>query len=875
MRQRSPVQSLRVFAALVLVVATDAQAAPVLRFIHSSPTRVRAGEDVVIEGEMTDAARMEKGRVVYRVGGGPWLVEELWEMDDDTFSAILPGARIDADPLEYYVEAIEWNGATTPVFARRDLPRKVPVEGGRIVVPAPKPKPEPVASKPPPPKATPPKTAPKQEPVAAAPPPVGRLRVWEPDDDHSAAQTGPRSHLAEELMMFAADDRVSLASRREEATSDAPAIVSVYTAEQLRALHVRRLADLAKLVPGFETSRDVQGFWRVGVRGRRSDPEILVLLDGHRLNNAYDGRVPWELPLENVDRIEIVRGPGSALYGAGAFAAVVNIVPRRDDGVRAAVTAGSFGTLEASAQGGRRVGDLGVHADVSVERRDGYVEEIRRDAVTTDLDRPAGVTDDRRSSVSGGLRLEHRPSDPKRPSLAASLRAYHEDRGALVGLVDVVGPGSDLSWTQVLGDVATTMRLGPALLRGRFYADANLTDRLFVLYPPGYTVGASVFEAGVRQKTAASLWTIGGEVVTEAEPLDGHEVTAGVQIERQSISSFELRVNANGDVPAGSLVEPTGVVFPQNDPLYSARFVAGVFVQDAWTIAAPLKLTAGLRADTVSRYGLAWNPRIALVWKPVRDLAAKLAFSRAYRAPTFEEALAIVAVSPNLNSGQVQGFAPDDPLKPVTVLSAEAGLEGATDLGGGRATVRTNAFLQLFENPIEVLDTGSTPRLGNRRDGVRVAGVEAEARWDWPGRNGSTVANVSWVRARDLETDKVAPDFSLLTDVPQLRANWMLVLPLADVATLSLVAQFGSERRNNARTPLEATRRFRIPAYGLVGAGLRSRKLFDHVELALQVQNVTDLSYLDDVPRPDDRRMPGLLPREGVHGFLTLRAGFP
>ena len=86
------------------------------------------------------------------------------------------------------------------------------------------------------------------------------------------------------------------------------------------------MPDVLDVIPGLTVSRDVQGFHRIAVRGLRTDAEVLFLLNGHRLNSFYDGRALMNLPIENVERIEVIRGPGSALYGTGAFLGVVNIV---------------------------------------------------------------------------------------------------------------------------------------------------------------------------------------------------------------------------------------------------------------------------------------------------------------------------------------------------------------------------------------------------------------------------------------------------------------------------------------------------------------------------------------------------------------------
>jgi hypothetical protein len=122
-------------------------------------------------------------------------------------------------------------------------------------------------------------------------------------------------------------------------------------------------------------------------------------------------------------------------------------------------------------------------------------------------------------------------------------------------------------------------------------------------------------------------------------------------------------------------------------------------------------------------------------------------------------------------------------------------------------------------------------------------------------------------------TDLAAPDGSqYLTDVPQYRLNWAVQIPLGRWLDLSFLAQAGAERRNNGRSMLEILRPYQIPAYALFGMQLRTEPLGDHVDIALTGQNLFNLSFTDDVPRPDSDRLPGLLPREGLSAQLTVRA---
>ena len=126
------------------------------------------------------------------------------------------------------------------------------------------------------------------------------------------------------------------AARHLQRTTEAPASVTVITASDIETFGWRTLADVLKSVRGFHMTYD-RNYSYVGVRafGRPTDynNRVLVLVDGHRLNDSiYDGALlgtEFPVDLALVDRVEVIRGPGSALYGTSAFLAVVNVITKK------------------------------------------------------------------------------------------------------------------------------------------------------------------------------------------------------------------------------------------------------------------------------------------------------------------------------------------------------------------------------------------------------------------------------------------------------------------------------------------------------------------------------------------------------------------
>jgi outer membrane receptor protein involved in Fe transport len=160
------------------------------------------------------------------------------------------------------------------------------------------------------------------------------------------------------------------ASKHAQNVSDAPASVTVVTADEIQKYGYRNLADILRSVPGFYITYDrdysfvgVRGFGRLGDWNSR----VLVLVDGHRINNNVLGQAmignEFLVDVDMVERVEIVRGPSSSLYGASAFFAVINVITRTSEQVKGwefSFQGGSFGTYEGRATYGHQFHGLGV-----------------------------------------------------------------------------------------------------------------------------------------------------------------------------------------------------------------------------------------------------------------------------------------------------------------------------------------------------------------------------------------------------------------------------------------------------------------------------------------------------------------------------------
>jgi len=178
----------------------------------------------------------------------------------------------------------------------------------------------------------------------------------------AAQNTAP--DLSEVSLEQLGNIQVYTASKHLQTTIDAPSSVTIITADQIQQHGYRTLAEILQMVRGFFATND-RNYTTLGVRGfaRPGDynTRILLLVDGHRLNdNIYDEALvgtEFPLDLDLIDRVEIIRGPVSSLYGSNALFAVVNIITRRGqqlDGLEISSDAGSFNTYQGRITYGRK-----------------------------------------------------------------------------------------------------------------------------------------------------------------------------------------------------------------------------------------------------------------------------------------------------------------------------------------------------------------------------------------------------------------------------------------------------------------------------------------------------------------------------------------
>jgi outer membrane receptor protein involved in Fe transport len=421
--------------------------------------------------------------------------------------------------------------------------------------------------------------------------------------------------LAELPLDALLDMEVSGPSRFATLRSEAAASVTVITRDEIRALGHRTLSEALRSVRGVMLAGD-RTYDYIGIRGFFASGDyntrVLLLVDGNRINDslydqAYLGS-EFPLDLDQVERIEFVPGPGSAVYGANALFGVINVItrsPREGSGAHGAIGLGQHGERVLRAGWQRAGADGGWRVAASRSLNDGEaLADVTPGAPGL---RVPGLDFERRSALHA--RWDQGP-------WTASL--LHADRlkGAPLGVGQIFGDSTNryrdtvqLASLQHEQALAADTQLTTRLHAGRYrYVGDYLID-----YPP---------PTHNRDIGRGRWWGLEARVTSTA--FSGHRLVVGAEWQRAT----EL-LQQNFDVEPGTDAY-------LDDRRRDRR--AALFGEDQWRLGEQWTLHLGARIDQVQQQDRATSPRIALAWRPAPAWSLKLIHGRSFRAPNAYEA---------------------------------------------------------------------------------------------------------------------------------------------------------------------------------------------------------------------------------------------
>jgi outer membrane cobalamin receptor len=626
---------------------------------------------------------------------------------------------------------------------------------------------------------------------------------------------------------------VSIATGTKTAIHKTPAVATVITADTIARLAATDIDEVLETVPGLHVNRSSNGnepsYTFRGVYSR-FNPQVLMLVNGFPITNMFVGnrnQVWGGMPVSAIARVEILRGPGSALYGADAFSGVINIITKSSENIQhnsVGMRLGSFNTKNAWAIAKGNLGDVESSFAYEYFKTDGYDKIIEADAQTfldsvfgTHASLAPGYMQNRR--VSHEIRLQF---DYQNWTFRSGLQKRTREPG--IGVTAALSPITTSSSDRFNADLTyidTLTTNSEIEVKLSHFQTTQEIDGDLVLFPPGSDIGlGGPFPDGIignpevfeRHDRVSSIYSYNG--------ISQHKIRLGIGYNRGEIYKVQESKNfALG--PDGAFLPPGSPVVDVSDTPYAFlpegyRENYYAFAQDIWHIANDWELTAGLRNDHYSDFGSTTNPRLALVWSTSLNLTSKFLYGKAFRAPSFANLYNInnpaALGNPNLNPERIETY------------------EMAFDYHPSAQFNFTSSFFFYNWNDIIAFVTAadSTSSIAQNTGGNKGKGIELEAKWKVTDAL-ELRANYAYQNARSKETDtKVAyaPGNQLYVEVNyKLTPNWQFNLHMNHVAD---------------RVREGADLRAAIDDYTMVNVNARWRADDDSLGFAIIAKNLFD-----------------------------------
>ncbi|MDX2505079.1 MAG: TonB-dependent receptor [Gammaproteobacteria bacterium] len=573
----------------------------------------------------------------------------------------------------------------------------------------------------------------------------------------------PELALGDEELLFTDIPSVFSASKYEQKVTEAPARVSIVTANEIQRYGHRTLADILNTLPGFQTSYDREYSFS-GVRGLSIpgdyNTRILLLVDGHRINeNLYDGTVidhGLVVDIDLIDRVEVVRGPASSLYGSSAFFGVINVITKRGrdfQGAEVSAAAGDQDTYQGRISYGKRL-DNGLEMLLSAS---GYDSDGDDHLYYAEFDDPAS-----------NYGIAKNADDANNQNFFAKL-SY--ENFTLTGVYEEYEKGiPTASYETIFNDSRTRIWEGHAYLDLKYQklldSGADITARVYYdnywykgdfaydYADPGDPPDETVF----KEKADGHWW--GSEAQVTQELFENHRLTLGGEY-RKNLKEKQYNKDKYG-------------VYLDID---TDSYIWAAFLQDEIQIRDNLILNMGLRYDYYSTVGDTTNPRVAVIWTPYEQTTLKLLYASAFRAPNPYELY--------FNDGDTSQKAPDG-LDSESIETYELIMEQ-------KLNTNLNLVTSIFYNDIQDLIALTTDPVddllvvANTGDAT-AQGAEVELQGNWEnGWSGSV--SYSYQEAEDDNDERLA-------NFPRNMVKLNLIAPLGgDDFSAGLEVQYESGRK--------------------------------------------------------------------------------
>lgn len=655
---------------------------------------------------------------------------------------------------------------------------------------------------------------------------------------------------------------ISLASGRYQPISQAPAVATVITDKEIEEMGAISIDEVLESVPGIHVSISSSRFSPIiSVRGIHTDnnPQILMMVNSTPITQLFFGDrgiYSSTIPITNIKQIEIVRGPGSAIYGADAFSGVINIITKNYndiDGAEGGIRYGSFNTRDAWALYGGKIGEAEISFSANYHHTEGDESRIISSDAQSLFD---SVLNTNASLAPGPLstRIERADFQLDMKYNDWQFRAWNwriKDGGEGAGLSQALDPTGhvdetgyliefirhNISWSYdwnskasfsfMTSDIQTRQKLFPNGSILPIGSDGNINvsnPETFTLFSDGFIGNPSGTENHFYLNFES--FYLG---------FKNHNLRFSTGFKYSSLTPSETKNFGPGvlDGNDAPVVDDTITDVTKTPFIYTQKNIRRNYflsIQDEWDFAKNWNFTSGIRYDYYSDFGSTINPRLALIWETTNALTTKLLYGKAFRAPSFVEQY-------NINNPVFLGNK-DLNTEKIDTVELSFNYQPTYNLKSG-----INLFAYKIKDLISFTpDPGETSRTAMNIGNQNGYGLELNTEWDITS-DFTLIGNYAFQNSKDVKNNanagnspknqiymlgkwKFAPNWLLST-----QANWVL---------------------NRARIANDP--RPDIDDYMMIDLTLRRKNIVDKLDASIYVKNLFNTNAFE--PSPFDNSAP-------------------
>ncbi len=644
------------------------------------------------------------------------------------------------------------------------------------------------------------------------------------------------------------------ATRSEQRIVDVPASVNVVTSTQIEQSPAVVADDVLRQIPTFSLFRrtssiashpTAQGVSLRGV-GPSGVSRTLVLLDQVPFNDPFGGWVYWtRVPLMDTERIEVVDGPTSSLYGNYAMGGVINIVTHRAE-PRTLIFKPQYGnrnTPKMDLFASDVWGKLGATFHATTFNTDGYRIVAEEERGTIDIDANVKYT-----TASG--KLDYNPTD--RVNLFFRAGIFDEERSN-----GKIGEGNDTSWKFGSGGVGL-----------RFADGSNVDARIFFDKQEFHSTFFAVPPTAVPPRSQINL-TLDQVVPTNAvgTMLQWNRVMQAGAHTHVLSAGYDFRW-IDGDSNEQTFALATGLTPLLNRISGGTQKIGGLFVQDMVELTGKLQLTGSIRFDSWRNYDAhnfertiatgaptannreladksdnAFSPRVAALYRATDRVNVWGSVSNGFRAPTLNELYRQFRV------GAILTLANEE-LGPERLTGVEAGVSVAAS---DRVTVRGTFFNNRVKDPVANVSTNAAGTVRQRRNlgSTNIGGFQTDVAYrvngQW-GVSGAYVYDIAKVHEAPVDPTGFDLTGKYLAEVPKHRASFQVSYTNPSLFNVAIDNQFVGHQFDDDRNEavilpnVSGKTEIGLPAYSVTNLTV-ARTINRNLDIFVGVQNLFGTTY--------------------------------